>query len=93
MYAATHAAGPLAHAHAPGGIPNPDARLNWLIAAEADAARRAHLFRTPREERELLLMRRPVAPERAFAQFGLLLGTLPPAAPVTVAHASATASV
>ena len=80
MYAATHAAGPLAHAPAPGGIPDPDARLNWLIAAEADAARRARLFRTPREERELLLMRRPVTAERAFARFGLLLGTLPPAA-------------
>lgn len=28
----------------------------------------------------MLLMRRPVAAERAFARFGLLLGTLPPAA-------------
>lgn len=28
----------------------------------------------------MLLMRRPVAPKQAFATFGLLLGTLPPAA-------------
>jgi hypothetical protein len=38
------------------------------------------MFRTPREEREMLSMRRPVGVERAFAFFGLLLGTLPPAA-------------
>jgi hypothetical protein len=57
-----------------------DARLRWLVAADAEAARRARLFRSPREEREMLMMRRAVSPERAFALFGLLLGTLPPAA-------------
>ena len=59
---------------------DPDARLNWLVAADAEAERRARLFRTPREEREMLMMSRPVHAERAFALFGLLLGTLPPAA-------------
>ena len=59
---------------------DPDARLNWLLAADAEAGRRARLFRTPREEREAQAMRRPVNVEQAFALFGLLLGTLPPAA-------------
>jgi hypothetical protein len=57
-----------------------DARLSRLLAADAEAERRARLFRTPREEREMLMMARPVRAERAFALFGLLLGTLPPAA-------------
>jgi hypothetical protein len=50
------------------------------VALDAEAERRARLFRTPREEREMLMMSRPVNTERAFALFGLLLGTLPPAA-------------
>ncbi len=57
-----------------------DARLNWLTAFDAEAERRARRFRTPREEREMLMMLRPVGVERAFALFGTLLGTLPPAA-------------
>jgi hypothetical protein len=55
-------------------------RLSWLIAAVAEDARRARLFRSPREQREMLLMPQPVTTERAYARFGLLLGTLPPAA-------------
>jgi hypothetical protein len=60
--------------------PDPDlrARLTWLVAANAEADRRAR--RNPREEEEALMMRRPLTTERAFARFGLLLGTLPPAA-------------
>lgn len=80
MYAAQPATNSPAHAHAPGGDPDPFARLNWLIAAEAQAASRARRFRTPREEREMMLMRRPVQTADAFKLFGLLLGTLPPAA-------------
>ncbi|MCA1613864.1 MAG: hypothetical protein LC800_06890 [Acidobacteria bacterium] len=79
MHAARLATRP-ARAHAPVGGPDPFARLNWLLAAEAADACRARLFRTPREEREMLLMRRPITTGRAFARFGLLLGTLPPAA-------------
>ena len=50
------------------------------MAFDAAAERGARLFRTPREEREMLMMRRPVNVEHAFALFGTLLGTLPPAA-------------
>ncbi|HEY9283049.1 MAG TPA: hypothetical protein VIP46_06310 [Pyrinomonadaceae bacterium] len=50
------------------------------MAFDAAAERRARQFRTPREEREMLMMRRPVSVERAYALFGLLLGALPPAA-------------
>jgi hypothetical protein len=57
-----------------------DARLRRLLATEAEVERRAREFRTPLEEREMLMMPRPVSAERAFALFGLLLGTLPPAA-------------
>jgi fatty acid desaturase len=56
------------------------ARLNYLTTALAEAERRARLFRTPLEEHEMRLMRRPLTTEQAFARFGLLLGTLPPAA-------------
>ncbi|MDQ3907336.1 MAG: hypothetical protein M3268_03225 [Acidobacteriota bacterium] len=66
------------HADAPDAAVG--ARLNYIAAALAEAERRARLFRTPREELEARLMRRPVTTERAFALFGLLLGTLPPAA-------------
>ena len=57
-----------------------EARLSRLVALDAEAERRARLFRTPREEREMLMMTRPVSTENAYAFFGLLLGTLPPAA-------------
>jgi hypothetical protein len=80
MYAAQLATRHPAHAHAYGADPDTLARLNWLAAAEADAARRARLFRTPREESEMQMMLRPVAPAGAYKLFGLLLGTLPPAA-------------
>lgn len=57
-----------------------DARLSRLVALDAETERRARLFRTPREEREMMMLLRPVSTERAYALFGLLLGTLPPAA-------------
>ena len=57
-----------------------DSRLSRLLAAEAEAERRARLFRSTREEREMLMMRQPVNTGDAYALFGLLLGTLPPAA-------------
>ena len=55
-------------------------RLRQLEAAIAAADARARRFRTPREETEMLLMRRPLTTERAYEYFGLLLGALPPAA-------------
>ncbi|MCA1814866.1 MAG: hypothetical protein LC746_00375 [Acidobacteria bacterium] len=60
--------------------PNLYARLAWLIAADAEAERRARLRISPREEEEALMIRNALTTERAFARFGLLLGTLPPAA-------------
>jgi hypothetical protein len=44
------------------------------------AERHAQLFRNAREEEALRLMRRPLATRDAFARFGLLLGSLVPAA-------------
>jgi hypothetical protein len=54
--------------------------LNWLTHWNAEAERHARLFRNPREEEELRLMRRPLATREAFARFGLLLGAFVPAA-------------
>lgn len=42
-------------------------------------ANRRRLFRNALEEEEMLLMRRPISTEKAYALFGLLLGTFPPA--------------
>jgi hypothetical protein len=54
-----------------------NARLRWLL--DANACERARLARAPVEE-QVMKMRRPVSIKRAYALFGLLLGTLPPAA-------------
>lgn len=54
--------------------------MNWLTHWNADAERRARLFRNTREEQDVLLMRRPLTTVQAYARFGLLLGTLVPAA-------------
>jgi hypothetical protein len=54
-------------------------RLNWLLSINQDEAMRQRLF--PHEiEEEMLLMRHPLAPRKAYGLFGLLLGTFPPAA-------------
>ncbi|HVF51476.1 MAG TPA: hypothetical protein VNA19_15420 [Pyrinomonadaceae bacterium] len=55
------------------------ARLNWLVAFHAHDDKRRRLFRNAREEREMLLMRRPVPTARAYSLFGMLLGLVPPA--------------
>ena len=55
-------------------------RLRRLEAAIAAADERMRRFRHPCEETEMLLMRRPLTVERAYARLGLLLGALPPAA-------------
>lgn len=44
------------------------------------AQNQARLSRDASREEELLLMRRPVEAKQAYATFGLLLGTFPPAA-------------
>lgn len=55
-------------------------RIECLEAALAENERRTRLFRNPREEKEMLLISRPLTTPQAFAAFGLLLGLLPPAA-------------
>ena len=55
-------------------------RLDWLIAADAYETARRRLFRSPREEEQMNLMRWPIATRQAFAILGGLLGLLPPAA-------------
>jgi len=56
------------------------ARLDWLLKANVQAAAHRKLFRNDREEEEALMMRRPLLMRQAYALFGLMLGTLPPAA-------------
>jgi fatty acid desaturase len=60
--------------------PNVHERLNWYIAANRYEDYRRRLFRNGEEEEQMRLMRRPLATERAYALFGLLLGGLPSAA-------------
>lgn len=50
--------------------------MNWLV--KANAAAEARSSRAPLEEK-IMMMRRPVSIERAYALFGLLLGALPSA--------------
>ncbi len=56
------------------------ARLNWLLRANEQAAQHRRRFRNAREEEEMMLMRHPLSARRAFAFYGMLTGTLPPAA-------------
>jgi hypothetical protein len=60
--------------------PRETARIRWYEAALAASDERARRFRSLREEEEMHMMRRPLTPEQVYARFGLLLGTLPPAA-------------
>ena len=57
----------------------PESRLNRLLEANALEAHRRSLFRDAREEEQMLLMRHPLTARRAYARFGMLLGSLPPA--------------
>ena len=54
--------------------------MNWLLSVNQWEAQRQRLFRREIEEEEMLLMRHPLPPRKAFGLFGLLLGTFPPAA-------------
>ena len=55
-------------------------RLSYWLEREEESRNRKKLFRRESHEYEAAIMRRPVAIKDAFGQFGLLLGTLPPAA-------------
>lgn len=54
-------------------------RLDDLLALNAKTAREKSLFHNEREKVEASLMTNPLTDKQAFAYFGLLLGTLPPA--------------
>lgn len=55
-------------------------RLNELLALNRETERKKAMFRFRREELESELMARPLSIEKTFSRFGLLLGTLAPAA-------------
>lgn len=55
-------------------------RLNLLLAINRDIERDKSLYRSDRERREAAMMSKPVSMEKAVAYFGLMLGSLPPAA-------------
>ncbi len=55
-------------------------RLDNLLALNAETAREKSLFHSEREKTEVALMANPLNDKQAFAYFGLLLGTFPPAA-------------
>jgi hypothetical protein len=57
-----------------------ESRLSTLLMENEREAIRSRLFRSALEEQEMLLMQRPISTEKAYALFGLLLGTFPPAA-------------
>lgn len=57
-----------------------DQRLNFLLELNAKTAREKTLYKSERERLEAGFMRRPLDTRKAFSYFGLLLGTLPPAA-------------
>ena len=55
-------------------------RLDALLAVNAATAREKFLYRSEQEKTEAALMRNPLSTKQAYAWFGLLLGTFPPAA-------------
>jgi hypothetical protein len=57
-----------------------EASLNWLLEVNQWEANQQRIFRSTLEEEEMLLLRRPLPMRQAYALFGLLLGTCPPAA-------------
>ncbi len=54
-------------------------RLEAILDANAQIARERSLFRSDRERLEAGLMIRPIDSRKAFAYFGYMIGTLPPA--------------
>lgn len=55
-------------------------RLDTLLALNAETAREKSLYASDEEKTEAGMMKNPLSTEQTFAYFGLLLGTLPPAA-------------
>jgi len=59
---------------------NSEKRLNALVAINAEIEREKGLFLTNQEKMEAAMMKNPLSVKKAFAYFGLMLGTFPPAA-------------
>ncbi len=57
-----------------------EARLNSLLSANAEYARKNEVFLSDKEESETSMIKNPLSNEKAFALFGLFLGAFPPAA-------------
>lgn len=55
-------------------------RLEVLLAVNAEIAREKNLFRDERERLEAAVIIHPVAPDKAYSYFGLMIGALVPAA-------------
>lgn len=62
------------------GSTDEQARLEYWTATVAADEQENRLYRRPHHEYEASLMRRPLAPQDAYGQLGLLLGIIPPAA-------------
>jgi len=60
-------------------IDHTDRNLAVLLEANAETARKKARYRTDKERFAAEAMVRPLTPEKAFAYFGLMLGTFPPA--------------
>ncbi|HKX84966.1 MAG TPA: hypothetical protein VJL58_12145 [Pyrinomonadaceae bacterium] len=63
-------------------------RLGWLIDENHRIARERSLYRNDRERLLAEAMRRPVTISKAYRWFGLMLGSVPPAAMVAKAAAN-----
>lgn len=64
-------------------VANPDDKgtgLNYWLMRDSENETDKKTFRRANHEFEAALMRRPVTPEMAYGQLGLLLGIIPPAA-------------
>ena len=59
---------------------NLQSRLNSLLSANADFSRNQSLYHSDKERFEANSLENPLTSETAFSYFGLLLGTIPPAA-------------
>ncbi len=55
-------------------------RLEILLAANAESAQKKSLYTNEQDALEAATMKNPLSDKQAFAYFGLLLGTIPPAA-------------
>lgn len=55
-------------------------RLAVLLAVNAEIAREKSLFRDERERLEAAVMMHPIAPDKVYSYFGLMIGALVPAA-------------